>query len=344
MTRTIGLVAASVSVLLLSACGGGGGAGESEGPSGAVVMDSKADALREFSLSGFTLAIIGGSIPDAGAGGGTAPAAAKSLGRHGSWGAALPQAPESVAKFGGGQGPCPEGGRSDFTDAGSAAHSFVFFGNRNETVDFAKGLDSQCIHAQQNGAMTTLQVYNGRHERGTSDIFNDGSELGYRREGVGSERYTKQYEERQNGTPVYSVREDLRGETEMQWFANGASEVRTIYSYRFSDSDDYTAQIDLGSGSTPFKGFHGGSSVRLDGTYAYHTTECSGGRVVVSTLQPVTLDGNGNPNGGQVRLVSGNSTATFSFNGDGSATLNLNGATLGVTPGEVQDAVNDIPC
>jgi hypothetical protein len=113
---------------------------------------------------------------------------------------------------------------------------------------------------------------------------------------------------------------------------------------------DYKASVGLGDREAPLRATVTGDSFELDGSYSYSSNNvgCEGGKVRVSTPSAGGIAvSDSRPVGGELRLQSGGSTASFSFNADGSATLVINGGTgISVTAEEVEDALSaeSSPC
>lgn len=113
---------------------------------------------------------------------------------------------------------------------------------------------------------------------------------------------------------------------------------------------DYKLSANLGDNDAPLRAKVSGNAFELDGSYRYSSNNvgCEGGEVRVSTPSTGGITVNGTrPDGGELQLQSGGSTARFTFNDDGSATLVINGGTgISLTAEEVADAMagESSPC
>ena len=116
------------------------------------------------------------------------------------------------------------------------------------------------------------------------------------------------------------------------------------------DERDTKLSFGLGEGNEPLRLTTTSDSLSVEGSYRYSTgfSGCKGGKVEVSTpSQGGIAFTDSRPSGGELRLRSGGSTASFTFNNDGGATLVINGAPgIVVTPEEVEAALvaESSPC
>lgn len=323
-------------LLFLGACGGGSSSGDGDVPSGGVPLSFPEDAMREFALAGLVLNTATDNLPDPEA---TSVAPPKALG-GGRWGRLptgladdAPQPPKAT---------CPEGG--DLTIApGNKNFSFDFFG-RSAAVEFQRETDTNCRFASQISPtqVATLELH-GVFEHGRSGQFGDGLRLGYLVDGAGSP-HTTTYQVRENGRVVYEERTRVEGRSQFSAEAGGGTEVRAVHRYQYNDSEGFTALVAVGEGSQPFRGRIANQTLSLDGVYGYKTSICSGGVVTATTQQLIAISDDGYPVGGRLRIDSGEKSAVFTFNADGSASLNLNGVTHPVSRAQVEAAVDSEPC
>jgi len=324
MLKMAGRTAACGALFALVACGGGGGGEDAD--SGVAPLDSKADALREFGMAGGIAAVHDGT--GAASSGGVAPKSQAGV----SWRNPLPE--RRAAARAKAATPCPGGGESESV-SGSGSYSFAFF-NQVADIEFDRTVDARCIEISEFEGGTELYTYDGVIEEGHTAQRSDGSGLAYEREGSAGFPYIIQYDERRNGVSVYRETETLNGEMQFSWTAD-FGEFRTRYQYEFSDSQGNSVSATLGRGEQTFHVFQDQSGARVNGRYAYRSTQpgCSGGAVDVTTLEPVTF-ADDHINGGRVRLQSGGKSAVLTLNNDGSAVLELNGTTISVSAEEVR--------
>lgn len=321
MNRKAALVLVGCAVAGLSACGGGDDDGASDGP---VALAGTADALRELTLAAGANGAVASLVDLPGPGG--ALAARSSM---------RAKATES--------GPCEDGGSFSET-TGQGPHDFVLLGIPAVTVDFSRGSANNCKSVSAEGNHTTTYIENGSGESGESVAPVNGASLSYESSADG---FSEIIEERENGTLLHREVQTRQGKVEFR--STGSSdETRVLGSFRYSesgsDTDSYKARIDVGDSTAhPLRVVVTDTSLVIDGSYAYHTTDCSGGKVTVSTPSEggVALDGNRRPVGGQLQLNSGSNTVLFSFGEDGGATVRFNGgAPTSLTPTQVHTALD----
>lgn len=134
--------------------------------------------------------------------------------------------------------------------------------------------------------------------------------------------------------------------------------TRIVQAFRLSqkrefferDERDTKLSFDLGDSNEPLRLVTTSDSLSVEGSYRYSTgfSGCKGGKVQVSTPSPGGIAFTDSmPSGGELRLRSGGSTASFSFNNDGGATLVINGGPgIVVTRDEVEAALvaESSPC
>lgn len=312
-------VVAGISLLALSACGGGGsGGGRSPAPGGAAPLASKQDVLRELQLSMFPLLeLLDEGELDLG---GAAARAARSGGNR----------PKDGT-------PCANGEGSYTYQENRALHRFDFF--RQELpdevpADFMRETFVVCLDAFQ-GSRT---ITDGVREAG-----NDGDQFSYFRAGANGRDFEERHEEREAGQLVFDSTLNLLGDRESQ-FGNAGLDQRAVYSYRYEDSDGTEIAVDLGEPGKPFRAVSGGFNLSLNGTYAYRTDRCDGGKVKVTTLEALTVDQLRHPSDGRIRFDSGSKTATLEFDENGGAQLNLNGVSQPVTADEIAEVLEDGSC
>lgn len=317
MNHRFSLVAA-MSLLALGACGGGGSGGRSPAPGGAAPLASKQDVLRELQLSMFPLV----ELLDTG-----------ELDLDGA-AARAARAGESRPKD---SMPCTNGEGSYTYQENTALHRFDFF--RPELpdevpVDFMRETFVVCLEALQ-GSRTIID--------GVREAGSDGDQFSYFRAGADGRDFEERHEEREAGQLVFHSTLNLLGNRESQ-FGNAGFDQRAVYSYRYEDSEGTEIAVDLGEPGQPFRAFSGGFNLSLDGTYAYRTDRCDGGKVKVTTLEDLTVDHLRHPSDGRIRFESGSKTATLEFNENGSAQLNLNGVDQPVTAQEIAEVLEEGSC
>lgn len=337
MIRPFTRAAACGSLLALSACGGGsGGDGDSAEP---FTLETKSGALRELSMAGSVLDGVPEVLDTAGA------TLAKS--RSGSWGKV------PVRQFGGARpkANCPLGGSRN--EVSVESRSFVYFNLQNAAVTATREDDDACLYAAPSNEIppgtTGVDRFNGRFEEGETAVV-EGSKYGYVIDGTSNAAYFVTRTVSQNNREVYIEVDGSRGTIEQREPQGGGRDLRAVYrySYNYDDSNEsYFRLVELGQGTTPFTGQAdaNGGDIRFSGTYEYETSECDGGRVVVSTEEPINLS-EGYPVDGRIRLTdSGGKFAVFTFSANGSATVSLNGgAPVSVSKTELENAIDDSGC
>ena len=232
---------------------------------------------------------------------------------------------------------CSGGGTIDSND-GEKEYAFNLFDNQSVSVNFFSFNGNNCV--EQNGDSTF--TYNGY------------SEFGYpNNEGSTSYFY---YEDGKNGQPIVSEIESSSFNAKYSELGLGQEittstrfESREITTYSADiteDGDAYDATISLGKTGTPFVEIVTQNGTSVSGPFSYSTSECRGGSGTLSTPVVLTFDqDDGFLNGGQLKLVSGNSSATYTFNQDGSATYQLgNGASGTLSKDELSAAVDGDDC
>lgn len=124
--------------------------------------------------------------------------------------------------------------------------------------------------------------------------------------------------------------ERLDSEEDSEATSTYAMILRLKSEYFQQDGQDIKVAFGMGDGNEPLRAKVKSGSFQLDGSYHYSTnvSTCAGGKVQVSTPSEGGIKVSENRlTGGELRLVSGGSTARFTFKEDGGATLVINGGT-----------------
>ena len=202
-------------------------------------------------------------------------------------------------------------------------------------------------------------------DEGNSDYFRADGAL---EEGTGgsSDAVYYYYSAGSGDTPAYDLNESRQdGQLYARQYLDYLGTIerfetptRIVQAFRLSqkrefferDERDTKLSFDLGDGNAPLRLTTTSDSLSVEGSYRYSTgfSGCKGGKVEVSTpSQGGIAFTDSRPSGGELRLRSGGSTASFTFNNDGGATLVINGAPgIVVTPEEVEAALvaESSPC
>jgi len=207
-----------------------------------------------------------------------------------------------------------------------------------------------CCHCQDCQRQTgSAFVLNAITETGRSTIQADDSQLAYvliGREGVSYEE--KREERNSNNVTIGTMLERRHARSEART-TNAAVEIRSVALYEYSDDrNGYTVRMAVGEQTQPLVlTYTDAGGHRRSGSYTYSSSECVGGTVTISTPQELLIGDAlvpGEIRGGQLKFVSGQKSATFTFNNDGSAMLQVGGQTLSLTTDEVETALYDEPC
>lgn len=314
MTGALGSV-----TIMVSACGGGG-IDELDGPA-PVPLTTKADALRELSMNSEMMFALEGVLSEF-----------HSI------------APGVAPKALDGEQICDAG--QSVLQTGSGTFRYSFFDRMAETP-FERITETQCKQLVNNGSL--LVTYNGVTETGRSTTQADDSQLAYVLIGSDGSSYEKKYEERNaSNVTVGTSLERLYARSEART-AEAAVEIRSVALYEYSDDrSGYSARIAVGDLAQPLiLAYTNAGGHRRSGSYSYSSSTCAGGFVTISTPQELLIGESlvpGRITGGQLKFVSGEKSATFMFNNDGSATLQVGGQTLSLTTDEVETALYDEPC
>ncbi len=335
---------------LLSACAGGGG-DPAPAPVPTTTLLSKADAQRELANAA-AVAISFASAPAANRQ--SAPASFRpKLGTGASWQLPQRRLPAEWRAGGSGGGVTPaaaqttncSGGGSETYDSGAKSRGFSYFPT-TQMVNWRSYSDSLCsqVNTYQDGSSTTYT------SSGFEEVGDAASEYSYGIEGAG-------------GTPgSFSITDkDAAGATtfRLQLDYLGTGESRTtqaLADYRLAmsfgitqDSNGQTTTISetLG-GAAPMRiTASAAGAVTIDGDlyYSSNLPGCAGGAETFETLQPITVDANGYPNGGELKVSSGDAWVIAAFNADGSAYLTFSdGSSASLTAAEVQASVDGGGC
>jgi hypothetical protein len=306
-------------VVLLSACVESADPEVSNVNSGSVALGSKADVLREL-----------GNIT-----------ASQDI-------ATLAQTAVSDSPSGGGQGPgkalssgdCPQGGSYDINAAGIQGEAFDFF-DVTPTVGFITVTFFECARNVENRVLTL----SGPAEAGATGDSGE-SDYAYAVLGTGGASLAVVTA---TGGGASTLVDALIGRAEA--FTQGGSlDLRLKVSDHITltrpGQPDYNAARNVGNADQPFRITDNGLGVRTyDGPFSYASTLCAGGTVAVETLTPLATSGFDAPTAGQLRLTSGESVVTMTFNEDGSATLVFaDGSSATLTASEIQAARDASQC
>lgn len=308
--------AACGALVLLAACGGGTTDNDT---GGSAPLETKADALRELSLSAGALLEFVDSKVDVG---GAPSAAAKRLEDDGVGAKAARSCSTGTS-----------------TETEVARNHLLFAAITSSGLRLTDNLCAQISV----GSRTTFA---GVTENGSS-VQAGNVRYAYLRDGVSGlsgTPYIVEYREPAEGTASFIEAEARAGDIEARGEDNVATELRALYFYSYENSQGDLVRIALGDGvNSPLK-IVIGDTLTLTGSYGYRTQDCGGGTVAVSTPQGLTRNGAGDFNGGQLRLASGGRNVQFSFKNDGSATLTRNGVDENVTRNEIDAAMDADPC
>lgn len=194
---------------------------------------------------------------------------------------------------------------------------------------------------------------NGTSEYGYGE-HTDGSFYSYDVTGLNGRAYSGKFEEMANGQLVSSGEFTNYGTIENRFPAD-RTETAISGEYTFYDKTGGQAvdfAFKLGDGTTPLSVVipNSQSWIAFSGTYAYtsNLSSCRGGKLKVTTT-PASEGGldlaDGYPDGGELKIETGNTTAIYTFADDGSASLVINGGTpIPLTTQEVRNAVNNDLC
>lgn len=329
-------------VALLSACGGGG---DEAAPIPTTTLASKADAIREVgNAAGLAAAYDSGSTSAAPTVS-LAPAFARSAtlkglrlngpARFRSAGSGAGKQPAATTE------PCDSG--SSTYDYGSKSRAFRYF-QTSQTVNWATEQDSSCRSTYYfNDGTSVTFIANGFEEFGQA-----ASEYIYQLLG-------------NNGPFSYSIIEkDVQGATTFagEFRLEGLDETRqtqSLYDDRLSITASGSISVPANvtfsetlGGANPFRlTATPAGALTIDGDFYYSTSipSCPGGAETFETLQPITTDANGYPNGGTLKVTSGSAWVTIAFQADGSANLTFsNGGSATMSAAEVQSSVDSPSC
>ncbi|HSW12362.1 MAG TPA: hypothetical protein VLI06_05940 [Solimonas sp.] len=341
MLKMTGRAAACCALFVLAACGGGGGGGGVEPNTAPAPLTSKADALREFAV-----ALNGSQLPSQFLQvlrpSSAAAAAAKSGGWQVSRGWHGPVGAPVMAKERS-SGQCDGGGQYDFED-GVTTHVYRYFGSR-EASAFRIGRPTRCsVPQDQFDDFSSFHVYDGRHEDGETGTLPDDSAFVYVRGGEAGGYFSFSYQEHNNGKLSYASNNRYRGDVEVRSPPEGGFDIRSVMSYREDETDGYEAAVDLGEAGRPLQILLGESGLVFNGTYAYRSEDCAGGRLTISTPEPIVTNENGTATGGRIRLDSGGASASLLLKPDGSGTLQLPGGESLPVSGAELEQLEQNPC
>lgn len=315
------------STVLLAACNNGGGGGDP-----AVKLETEGDALRELGLStgnGLMSQYI--NFPS-----GAATARSKALGAK-----AVNPANCNTVK---GTESYQEGVKDrDFKLLSPAATGVrvEFSGQTNDNFQ------EQYCDGEGEEISVTLRQAGGASENGSGE--SEAGAYSYSTYGSGDEPAFELMEEYFNNELTYRQFTEQLGTAER--FDSGETSVyglllRAKSEYFQQDGQDAKVSFGFGDGNEPLRATVDNDSFQLDGSYHYSTNlgTCSGGKVRVSTPseEGITV-GEPGLTSGELRLSSGRSTASFTFNNDGGATLVINGgASIALSPEQVQQARQNV--
>lgn len=316
--------------MLLTACNNGGGGDDP------VPLETKSDALRELSVS------IGGAgalverldIPS---------------------GAKLARAKQLRAKAAG-LPDCDTLTGSVIYDNGSKDRDFTLLDPpvSGLRVDFdAQVRDNYEQHDcyGEDQSISELFKADGALEEGTAGT--ESASYYYYSAGSGDKPAYDLLESREDGQLVSRQLLEYLGTIERVETEDGIVQALSLRLKReFFEREERDTKLTyaLGDGDKPLRVTTTSNSLSLDGSYSYSTnfSDCNGGQVQMSTPSAGgILFSDSRPSGGDLLLRSGGSSARFTFNNDGGATLVINGgAGIDVTPDEVEAALvaESSPC
>lgn len=213
---------------------------------------------------------------------------------------------------------------STTTETASKNFNFSLFDSQSRTVDFVRETENNCKYTYSNGGVET---YTGVAEFGTTSS----EEFGYAQFGSGNTPSSYSYME-----TGYSTSESLLGQVQFR-STSVLDDVRTIATLKSAEadgSDSYKLTASLGQGGAPLKVTSNSNGLlTIDGPVDIESSECPGGKISITTLQPFDLssteEGDSYAVGGSVRVQSGNSSVTFTYNADGSATYQTGSGSTG---------------
>ncbi|SEQ04803.1 hypothetical protein SAMN04488038_103185 [Solimonas aquatica] len=314
-------------MLPLAACGGGGGdTSSSSGDSQALSLGSDSDAARELAMVMQLAAQRLGELP--GHGSSASSSTAGSVG-----GAKAAQ-----------QSSCSGGGTVS-SQAAPGTHDFSYFGAQTLSVSGEQKQYAQCVQPL-GSASSESETLNGSIESASTAAAGDGSRLYYQLLGSGSSSYSSMVSVSSGGSSA-SFSASYLGEVETQLQSNGDEDIRAVLQTRVSDSQNDSRVYTFGPNGAPFiVALNNGVALSLSGSYQYQTPGCSGGRASVATPSALQFDSSsGVPVAGELELNSGSHQLHLVFQTDGSAVVQLDGATLApLSATQVHSALWRNPC
>lgn len=325
------------SLLTLAACSRSDQAGDSAVPqsrdinTSAAALGSKADALRE-------LGVIG-ALANQVAGGASAWNSGNADSQRVRPWAFNNNERAQVGAADSSSGNCPGGG-SFTTEDSSASRNYALFGGQSAETAQSRSSEVNCKSAfPQRGNVTQTLSLNGVQESGSA------ASLSYGSAGSGSDFYTELFEKKDGSRLVDSTKVSYRGLSEVKSLQGSPADARAVYAYRYARSGGEFFSADVGNTSTPFKVVQG-DLLSISGPYGYSSKTCSGGTATVTTTDGLAFGENGGQIvAGTLEVVSASSKAVFRFKPDGSADLDLNGATQSISASELRAAINPAnPC
>ncbi len=320
---------------LLSACGGGGGDGGSLTPTTPVTLTSKADGLRELSLALGSSGVLADFVDL------PSPGATIKGGR-------------SVRAKAIEQGDCSNGGTYKEED-GTKDRDFKLLNPQTlgVEVEFEIETETNCKEAYGDANNSYTDIYHGTIEDGYGE-HSDGAAYEYEVAGVNGRPYSIKFEERSNGQLVSSGEDTYYGTIEKRYQSQRTeTAISGEYTYyEKEDSQTFDVALKLGDGATPLRVTVPASNswIAISGTYAYtsNIASCKGGKLKVTTT-PADEGGldlaDGYPDGGELKIETGSTTAIYTFADNGSANLVINGGTpIPLTAQEVRNAFTNDAC
>jgi hypothetical protein len=298
-------------VVGLTACGGGG---DEERPG--LTLVSKQDVLRELGVLDASTDFVASSIMYTAKRGPAYPGMPLALKRT------------LTAKD---MQPCNVSGSSEDSN-GSRTRQFQLIDTAPREVQYFRTQSDDCSESYASGSSRYDVFETGLTEDGQNA---DGS-ASYTEVGQSGPRYSMTFERFDGG--VMTLRAEYSSRSLRETRRSGTYYVTfSITDSQYSNLEDGVTtdgEIIQGTAQYPFRTGKNESTgeFSVDGEYRYRTSLCSGGSVNVLTLLPLTavFDGNGNlMTGGRLRLDIGSSSALVTFNGDGSATYQLDGGSVG---------------
>jgi hypothetical protein len=233
---------------------------------------------------------------------------------------------------------------TETVDSGTKVRHFAFFGVER-MVGWVLSVSDNCSETFANGdGTTTTFASDGAEEDGQSS-----DQYYYAVLGSGNTPLTLALTEKNaSGVTTGQLVSSTLGSIEE--FDSSVADVRIRASIDLSETAEgqtLTGSFVVGDGSPMRLTTTSDNIVTIDGPLSYETSApaCPGGSEEFATLEPIPLDSNDYPVGGVLRITSGSSSVTVTFNADGSAALAFsNGTSASMTAAEVRAGVDAAVC